>query len=672
MEPRLDAEVATINAELDTKITNPAGEANIASNAVTNTKIADGAVTSAKIANDTIVDADVNSAAAIAATKVQGTLPAGGNVGQVLAKSTTSDYATTWVDGTALPASQVKQLVKNDTGATIPKGSVVYFSGANGTNILIALSDADTEATSSKTVGLTETAINNGASGYVVSEGLLSGLNTNSATAGQSVWLSTTAGEVVYGAPPAKPAHSVYLGLVTKANPSTGEIFVKVQNGYELEELHNVSINSGTLTNGQALTYDSATQLWKNATPASTLDALTDVTITSGTLSGGQVIKYDAGTTQWVNGAAAGGVTAAATAPNLATSAAGDAWFDTNDGTLYVCYVDVDSTKQWVQVQANSALEASILSRLGALEASNVAAGTTSPNYIINGGMDVWQRGTSGTAGASVAFAADRWQSVTYAGGTMYWFQQPAVGNPSGTRYCTRVQRASGATNAATTNLAYSFETTDVLSIAGKTMTLSYYARAGANYSPTGSAFNHAVTWGTGTDQAVFTGAGITGGGDIFRSSVALTTSWQRFTVTFTVPSGATSLGISLYSGTNVGTAGAADYWDITGMQLERGNTPTAFRRNQPNLQAELSACKRYYQISYTPSAAGPTPLSVVDGGLKAAAVKFEVEMRATPTFSYTSSASVAQNGLSSKQWWGYSFSTGERYIDSWTASSEL
>ena len=229
----------------------------------------------------------------------------------------------------------------------------------------------------------------------------------------------------------------------------------------------------------------------------------------------------------------------------------------------------------------------------------------TSPNYIINGGMDIWQRGTSGTVGGSVGFAADRWQSVTYAGGTMYWFRQDATGNPGGTRYCARIQRASGATNAATTNLAYSFETVDVLKMAGKSVTLSYYARAGANYSPAGAAFNHAATWGTGTDQSVFTG-GITGGSDIFRTSVTLTTSWQRFTVTFTVPSNATSLGLSFYSGTNVGTAGVADYWELTGVQLEDGAAATEFRRNAPSIAGELAACQRYYYRAVARGANAP------------------------------------------------------------------
>jgi hypothetical protein len=112
-------------------------------------------------------------------------------------------------------------------------------------------------------MGLLESELITGGIGYVVSEGLIAGLNTNAATAGQSVWLSSTAGGFVFGAPPAKPAHSVYLGVVTRVQSNNGEIFVKVQNGFELEELHNVSIT--TPTESQVLKYDSASGLWKNS-----------------------------------------------------------------------------------------------------------------------------------------------------------------------------------------------------------------------------------------------------------------------------------------------------------------------------------------------------------------------------------------------------------------------
>lgn len=179
-----------------------------------------------------------------------------------------------WADLAYTTAASVKTKVQNATGSSIPKGSVVYISGANGDNPLVTLADADSEATSSKTLGITEAAIANGAQGYVIESGLITGLNTAAATAGQSVWLSSTAGQFVFGAPPAKPAHSVYLGVVTRANTNNGTILVKVQNGYELNELHDV--NAGSPTTGDVLQWNGTA--WVNAE----LDALPTQTGQSG------------------------------------------------------------------------------------------------------------------------------------------------------------------------------------------------------------------------------------------------------------------------------------------------------------------------------------------------------------------------------------------------------
>jgi hypothetical protein len=94
-------------------------------------------------------------------------------------------------------------------------------------------------------------------------------------------------------------------------------------------------------------------------------------------------LQYEASTTKWRNKVASGGVTVSDSRP--LTPISGDAWFDSNDGTLYVFYVDGD-TSQWVQVQANSALEGTILARLGALEGRATALEADFPVSIANGG----------------------------------------------------------------------------------------------------------------------------------------------------------------------------------------------------------------------------------------------------------------------------------------------
>lgn len=162
--------------------------------------------------------------------------------------------------------SRVVEVVKNANLTTITKGSVVYISGATGDNALVSLADADAELTSSKTLGFVVNDIASGATGLVVTNGLLSNVNTALATAGDSVWLSSVSGQFVFGAPPSKPAHSVYLGVVIRAHANNGEILVKVQNGYELNELHDV--NAGSPSDNNVLAWDSLTSMWTNQTAA--------------------------------------------------------------------------------------------------------------------------------------------------------------------------------------------------------------------------------------------------------------------------------------------------------------------------------------------------------------------------------------------------------------------
>jgi hypothetical protein len=152
----------------------------------------------------------------------------------------TLDQALITAAAAAINAETLRHMVKNTTGTTIPKGSAVYVSGATGDNALISLASASSEATSSKTLGITAESIATDAFGYVIEAGYLTGIDTSSTTAGASVWLGDTAGSIVFGAPPAEPSHSVYLGVVIRGQQNNGSLLVKVQNGYELNELHDV------------------------------------------------------------------------------------------------------------------------------------------------------------------------------------------------------------------------------------------------------------------------------------------------------------------------------------------------------------------------------------------------------------------------------------------------
>jgi hypothetical protein len=174
--------------------------------------------------------------------------------------------------------------VRNATGATLPKGTIVYISGSNGNHVQVTPAIATSDATSARTLGWLAASIANNASGLCQVEGYLEGLNTHGLTSGDQLYLSGTTAGGFTATKPQAPIHLVYVGVVTKVSAGDGHVFVKVQNGYELEELHDVQITSPV--NNQVLTYDSATDLWKNATnPA---DGVTSITATA-PLTGGTI-----------------------------------------------------------------------------------------------------------------------------------------------------------------------------------------------------------------------------------------------------------------------------------------------------------------------------------------------------------------------------------------------
>lgn len=173
---------------------------------------------------------------------------------------------TFWINTTLSTVeyvSKVQHTVK--AGVAITKGQAVYVTTSAGTNMIVGLASNAAESTSSKVIGLaaSNAAINDQI--FVVTEGLIAGLNTSTATAGDPVWLGTN-GNLIFGLlnKPVAPAHLVYIGVVTRAQQNNGEIFVNVQNGFELNEIHDALITSPTA--GQLLRRDSD-NLWKNWTP---------------------------------------------------------------------------------------------------------------------------------------------------------------------------------------------------------------------------------------------------------------------------------------------------------------------------------------------------------------------------------------------------------------------
>jgi hypothetical protein len=159
--------------------------------------------------------------------------------------------------------------VRNTTGATLTKGTVVYISGATGNKPTVSKALATGDSTSAQTFGLVQANISNNSNGYVVCTGDIVGLDTSSFAEGEQLYLSSTTAGTYTATKQLAPAHLVYIGVVTRSHPTQGQIEVKVQNGYELYELHDVSIVSKA--NNEGLFYESSTNLWKNKTIATVL-----------------------------------------------------------------------------------------------------------------------------------------------------------------------------------------------------------------------------------------------------------------------------------------------------------------------------------------------------------------------------------------------------------------
>jgi len=176
----------------------------------------------------------------------------------VTPSGTTVDLAVS----AASPASTLLTQVRNTTGATLTKGTVVYISGATGQIATVSKAIATGDATSAQTLGMITANLANNTNGYVTVFGLLENMDTSAYTDGAQLYLSGTVAGEVTATKPSAPIHLVYVAVVEYAHPTQGKLLVKVQNGYELDEIHDVSAQ--TPANRDLLGYNSTTQLWEN------------------------------------------------------------------------------------------------------------------------------------------------------------------------------------------------------------------------------------------------------------------------------------------------------------------------------------------------------------------------------------------------------------------------
>lgn len=270
---------------------------------------------------------------------------------------------------------------------------------------------------------------------------------------------------------------------------------------------------------------------------------------------------------------------------------------------------------------------------------------------VLDGGdftVNPWQRGTSFTSIANtLTYTADRWFAVGGASSSISVSRQ-AQTDVVGFARSLRWGRGSG-TNTATINLGQVLESNDTIRLQGQTCTLSFWAKAGAQFSAGNSALSVLVASGTGTDEgaSAFVGATWTGygsltltplqGGAAPAANIAqpITATATRYAFTFAVPATATELGVLLnYAPT--GANNTTDTVDFYGLQIEAGALASAFEHR--DVQVELEICQRYAWVISEPA----NNVLVAIGGTTAAAnvqnflFYTPVQMRAAPTLTVT------------------------------------
>jgi len=162
--------------------------------------------------------------------------------------------------------------VRNNTGVDLLRTNyqAVKISGAQGQRLAVTLAQANNDLNSASTLGLVCENISKNQEGFVINIGQITNINTTGSLQGETwndgdvIYLSPTIAGAITNIKPVAPQHTVILGYVEYAHANNGKIYVKIDNGYELEELHDVSAEP--FVNNGLLYRDTTLNLWKSAT----------------------------------------------------------------------------------------------------------------------------------------------------------------------------------------------------------------------------------------------------------------------------------------------------------------------------------------------------------------------------------------------------------------------
>lgn len=205
---------------------------------------------------------NINGLGAKTLTKQPGIQVTGGDI--IAGQEMVLIYDGTNFQCIGVAPNQLFAYVTNDEAITITKGQPVYAFGATGNRMSVKLAFNTSDATSAQTVGVVySSSIAANQRGFIIVQGVIGGLDTSMYAPGDQLYLGATAGSLT-NVKPYAPNHLVYIGIVERANAGNGQIYIRTQNGYELEELHDVDLITSAPTDNQVLTFEFSTGLWKN------------------------------------------------------------------------------------------------------------------------------------------------------------------------------------------------------------------------------------------------------------------------------------------------------------------------------------------------------------------------------------------------------------------------
>ena len=363
---------------------------------------------------------------------------------QTTAFPPTGGTTTQYIDGTGAlqtfptvtTAGKMVTSVRNNSGATITKGTVVYINGALGNKPTIAKAQANSESTSKATFAFVQTDILNNTEGDVVQLGLLENIDTQGFTDGQQIFLSPTTAGGWTSTQPFSPYHYVRLGTVIRGgHPTQGSISVNIINGFQLDELSDVGSTSPS--NNNVLTWNSATSQWLDKsistilgyTPlSSTTASSTYLTISSAS----STYQTQSGMSAYLSTSAASSTyqTQSGMSAYLSTSAASST-YQTQAGMSAYLSTSAASTTYIAQTQYATTSQA----QAGLSTSAVISASTLQDAKYFAGGKSIvqitWSTAVSGTGASASAQNANARLNAGPTSATGYAIATAVIANNS-------------------------------------------------------------------------------------------------------------------------------------------------------------------------------------------------------------------------------------------------